>query len=188
MTEATLGSGFINYLTQRSYPQFRNELAQHWLHLQTERAQSIHEVQQMIEVMNPTPPYYYCNIAYMQSRVDFDFGGKKPIGLVSALYYAVAEDRIIYSADGQLIAARPGKGIISPPFVWEGRGHYIVDPDQVVKLDPEHPAAKVFQHTKIVLKPDGLIWGEDNAFLLSLITGEPTPNRQLLESFGLLAA
>ena len=190
MAETILGLGFCNHLVHNSDPQFEDGLIHHWLGLQSEREPAIQEVQRIIKAMKPTPPYYCCKVANLEriKKVDFDFGGKKPIGLVPALYSAVTDGQITYDSNGQIIAACPGKNIISPPFIWEGRGHYIVDSDQVVTLTPKHPAAKVYEITKAILQLNGLVWAEDNVFLLSLMAGESTLNRQLLESLGLVTA
>jgi hypothetical protein len=187
MKEAMVGQGFIDFVTQRSYPQFSEGIIHHWQRLQDERAQSIDAIQRLLAVMKPSPPFFYCAGIPMPiiNKVDFDFGAKKPLELPYALYTAAVEDKIVYSSDGQLVAARPGRQVIEPPFIYESRGHYIVEEGRTVKLAADHPAAQIYGQTAAVLNAEGLVWGEDNVFLLSLVNGEVTPNIELLRSLRL---
>jgi len=51
-----LGVGFVSFINKGTYPQFKNEIGQHWERLLFERAQSIQGVRDEIAMMNPIPP------------------------------------------------------------------------------------------------------------------------------------
>ncbi len=179
MSEIGLSQGILAYIQKKSYPEHGAGIRQHWLALKAQREEPIMNLQELLAELNPSYPFFCCRPAQGMDKIDFDFGPKKPLSLPVALYCSIYGE-IVYSTDGQVVSASAGQGIITPPFIWEGRGHYAVDSDKVFNLPPEHPAAKVNLLTHTVLNPAGLSFVEDNVFLLSLVTNENTLNQALL--------
>ncbi len=183
--EGVVDQGFKSYVNTHSYPEQTAGLLTDWSQLLKRRNEVVVTSKELIANLSPKSPLFVCTVNQLPGSIDFDFGAKLPKDLSVALYDAVANHKLAYDSAGNLIVGESGQFSIPQPFVWDKRGHYIINEGDAVQVSAESQAAQLHATVTKLLDPNGLKFGTDIAFLLGKVTGEQEPNPKLLYLLGI---